>query len=164
MITFEQPIHILAPHADDELIGCFSLLQVALAHVEVVYYATSDAMSEAKASSDTYGFDVRHIEQFSFPDFGKGVLYLAPDPYYELHPEHRRFGNIGMELLRKGGQVMFYVTNMQAPYICEQPLFDVKRNMLNRLYPGKSDLWALDHKYFLFEGYCQWKSLEICHV
>jgi hypothetical protein len=146
---------ILAPHADDEIIGCFEVLQNIKRRDIVILYGTPEAHKEAnRLNSICY--------QFPYPDFfivqkieRDDHLYF-PDPYFELHPSHRYWGAVGENLLRKGFKVTFYVTNMLAPYIFECPNPEKKRDWLEYYYPDKSSLWKYDHKYFLFEGYNKW--------
>ena len=83
------------------------------------------------------------------------VLYF-PDPIYETHPAHRVFGMMGEQYARVGYDVVFYTTNMLAPYIRETKDPDGKRDLLNKVYPSQSDLWRYEYKYFLFSGFCKW--------
>ena len=79
-----------------------------------------------------------------------------PDPVYELHPLHRQWGMVGETMARVGFDVIFYSTNMNAPYIHELAVADDKKELLNKVYPDQKSLWEYDHKYFLFEGYNKW--------
>lgn len=144
---------IIAPHADDEIIGGYGFLSSG--KVDTVAFCNKEALIEAIPSSQHFGFK---IELFT-PEVlekHKDKIFLFPDPTYELHPEHRSAGNIGEAFLRTGKAVIFYVTNMLSPYIHEVPQAAIKRHCLNTLYPGKASLWECDYKYFLFEGYTQW--------
>jgi len=143
---------IVAPHADDEIIGCYESLVSGL--VAKVLFSNEKALTEASASSEHFLFGRQLIEDHDF--YSGRYIYLFPDPTYETHPEHRRIGALGEELLRAGQEVIFYTTNMLTPYIHEvsQPL--TKRKCLDTLYPTKKDLWEYEHKYFLFEGYTKW--------
>jgi len=142
---------IIAPHADDEIIGCHELLVSGL--VDSVLYNTRQGMEEAIICSEHYGFNIKSIEDLL--EY-KTKIFLFPDPVYETHPDHRGLGSIGEALLRTGQEVIFYTTNMLAPYIHEVSQPHTKRNCLDNLYPTKKDLWKYEHKYFLFEGYTQW--------
>lgn len=147
---------IIAPHADDEIIGCWVLLQAE--KVRAVAFASSNAMEEAKASSIWFGFPILHIDELEYDD--DEVIYMFPDHIYELHPLHRKLGAIGETLLRSGKcEVWFYTTNMNTPYIhtlSEDSTHNLKLFALNQAYPNKKSLWEYDHKYFLFEGYTKW--------
>ena len=143
-------VTIIAPHADDEIIGCWELLTLGL--VESVLFISEQAMEEAIPSSEYFGFNIGMADG----TFNYGKTFLFPDPTYELHPEHRRLGMLGEEVLRAEGKVVFYSTNMSAPYIHEVTAPLNKLSALNNLYPKKASLWAYDHKYYLFEGYTKW--------
>jgi hypothetical protein len=144
---------IVAPHADDEIIGCYSLLKTG--KVKKVVFGTVGAMMEAEASSHNFDFSAHSLDNYDFDTNPNEVLFF-PDPTTETHPEHRRIGMLGEELLRAGREVVFYSTNMSAPYISEQQASANKLRCLNNLYPLKKALWKYEHKYFLFEGYTLW--------
>ena len=144
---------IIAPHADDEVIGCYGFLALGL--VETVMFSTNAGMEEAIASSEHFCFNIKSTEDLT-SDIHNGKIFLFPDPIYETHPKHRSLGSIGEELLRAGQDVIFYTTNMLAPYIHEVSNTLAKRHCLNALYPKKNTLWEYEHKYFLFEGHCKW--------
>jgi hypothetical protein len=107
-----------------------------------------------------------HIENIQVQIFQKSIpstflnpknLFYFPDPYFEFHPDHRKWGSYGEELLRQGfNNVIFYNINMQAPYIHEVEDCKGKRRLLEKIYPSQKNLWKFDAKYYLFEGYCKW--------
>lgn len=145
---------IVAPHADDEIIGCFELLSTG--RVEAVLYPNEKAVQEAVAMSEEFGVNIGLFENCDLEV--QDSILLFPDPYFETHPAHRNIGAMGEELLRRGQAVIFYTTNMLPPYIHEVNTPRTKKLVLDNLYPNKKDLWAYEHKYFLFEGYTQWIS------
>lgn len=143
---------IIAPHADDEIIGCYEILKKE--KNLVVLYGTTKALEEAKKFckiNKILSFTIDDIILFSDED-----IYYFPDPYFESHPFHRELGMMGEKMARVGFNVIFYSTNMQAPYIYEVKEPTRKRVLLEEAYPFKSSLWKYDHKYFLFEGYTKW--------
>ena len=144
---------IVAPHADDEIIGCYELLQSGL--VVRVLFPNHTALNEATKSSEHFFFSRGLIEDEDFYSSPE-TSYLFPDPHFETHPKHRELGFLGESLLRQQRQVIFYSVNMLAPYIHEVCEPKIKQHCLNKLYSSKSSLWGYDHKYFLFEGYNQW--------
>jgi len=144
---------IIAPHADDEIIGCWTLFDSGL--VDTVIFGEDVLTTEVEASKNFFGYNALWIQSYQF-DYSTDKIYLFPDPVYELHPYHRALGHRGEELLRAGKEVVFYTTNMLTPYIFEVPRAENKHYALNTLYPQKSKLWKYEHKYFLFEGYNKW--------
>lgn len=144
---------IVAPHADDEIIGCYELLSSGL--VARVLFPNGQALGESALSGEHFLFGRKLIEDEDFYH-SLEITYVFPDPYFEVHPKHRELGSLGESLLRQHRHVIFYNTTMSAPYVHEasQPAF--KRECLNKLYPSKKDLWRYQHKYFLFEGYNKW--------
>ena len=135
---------IIAPHRDDEIIGCWEIIEE---EIDKVYFAHGKELID-----DNWGQKKGTvIKKFKKKD----TLYF-PDPYFETHPEHRYWGAFGENLLREGHNVIFYSVNMLAPYIHEVENPTSKLDALNKEYSHKADLWKYDHKYFLFEGRCKW--------
>ena len=143
---------IVAPHADDEIIGCYELLERGV--VARVLFPNDEILTEASDSSDHFMFGRSLFEDHDF--YSGAYTYLFPDPIHETHPDHRKYGHLGEELLREGRPVIFYSVNMLAPYIHKVSAKESKLKCLNMLYPHKSSLWECDYKYFLFEGYTKW--------
>lgn len=161
---------IVAPHRDDEIIGCFGIIMSNFPKVVLFCDGekedSDDRLSkylnlnvikgiggyaQTTPSSDVVNMVFGLYEKFD------DVVALFPDPYFETHPRHRALGVLGELMLRESNiPVWFYSTNMKAPYIHEVKFPESKKEALNAVYPDKADLWKYDHKYFLFEGYCQW--------
>ena len=145
---------IVAPHADDEIIGCYEFLLTG--QVDLVLFNTRQAEVEALISSDLFGFRTGSIEDLGEVSERNDRTFLFPDQTYETHPDHRKLGSLGEDILRAGQPVIFYSTNMLAPYIHEVYAPVNKKSALNTCYNNKRTLWEYDHKYYLFEGYTQW--------
>ena len=167
---------IIAPHADDEIVGCFSVLMSR--EVKSVWFPDRIIVQEATESSFIYDYSREVIPA----DYGEVIkiffnlaneilhsngLMFFPDPVYEWHPDHVQWGNVGVSLFRMGfTNIVFYSVNMTAQYISKTKFAEDKKNALNNCYPEKSDLWKYDHKYFLFEGYNKWlqpNPTDLCH-
>jgi len=145
---------IIAPHADDEIIGCYNILKTH--PVEAVLYGSKIAVKEAEETAKYFEFMPLFAEVLLRKYIKKKYLFFFPDPYFEAHPEHRAWGGMGERLLRQGEDIIFYSTNMNAPYIHEVSYPETKHFCLDTHYPEKKSLWEYDHKYFLFEGYNKW--------
>ena len=151
---------IIAPHIDDEIIGNYEIITNPLFKPIIIY--TENTTEERKKEALKLKENIENIKvqlfNSSIPTTfldPKNILYF-PDPIYEIHPAHRKWGAIGEGLLRKGLNVIFYSVNMNAPYIHEVSEFDQKRKMMFKIYKSQINLFKTDDKYFLFEGRCKW--------
>lgn len=159
---------IIAPHPDDEIIGCHGLLRQAIRLGEKIgiFYADIDFQSSEIARWIGLAFSVSILQgslASHIIDTHGQVCLVAPDPYYEAHPEHRRWGQMSERYFREGqiDRLMFYSTIMRAPYIFEVSDPRVKKSALDLYYPDKSDLWKFDHRYFIFEGRIEWHRADL---
>lgn len=148
---------IISPHPDDEIIGCFEILKK---HKSIVIYSTETPQVRREESLKLREFSKVKTQLYldSVPTHfinPKTTLYF-PDPIFEVHPEHRKWGAIGESIARLGYNVIFYNTNMEAPYIHEVKLSSEKEDLLEKVYPSQNDLWKYEKKYILFEGRCKW--------
>jgi len=152
---------IVAPHVDDEVIGCFDILSNPDNKCAIVYSnfdLTDERAEEIKRVKDKFDNIKFYFRNRSIPNqlIDPNNYLHFPDPFIEHHPHHRLIGLIGYELFQKGYPVFFYSINMQAPYIYNIDNWQEKKKVLNELYPSQKSLWENDHKYFLFEGHCQY--------
>lgn len=162
---------IFAPHVDDEVIGCFTLLRGAPDDCLVVYLDVAPVKRRAEAvesshylrfktsfasANDSHWSEAVHT-YLTLVDYRKAVWW-APDPHWELHPFHKDVGaRVRAECARFGRRFGTYSTNMNAPYIRELDINEMseKKDAL-RSYPSQASLWEHDHRYFLFEGRVEW--------
>lgn len=159
---------IIAPHADDEIIGCWKLLQNQQWNCRVLH---DEPPTEAQRIAFLNYFPWVHlIEPTKYTNRGELIdivkLFATsedthcyfPDPIYETHPLHKIWGNVGSFLFQSRliPSVSFYTTNMTAPYLREEENAEEKREALDTIYPEKADLWRYDHKYWLFSGMISW--------
>lgn len=155
----KQEFVIFAPHFDDEIIGCYEILMNPLIKPIIVYFQDDEERKQESLNLKKFIERVQvQLFQKSIPSVvidPKNILYF-PDHTYETHPDHRKWGAIGEDLSRQGFNVIFYSTNMNAPYIHEVKEFKQKRHLLEKVYPSQKSLWKFENKYFLFEGRCKW--------
>lgn len=151
---------IIAPHPDDEIIGCWEQIRNPANNVVIIYSGNTHA--DRRETVLELKKQLNHIKiqlfQNSVPPtfMSKMNKFFFPDPIYETHPKHREWGMQGEMYARAGFNVTFYSTIMNAPYIHEVNNPEDKKYLLNKVYPDQKSLWEYDHKYFLFEGYCKW--------
>jgi hypothetical protein len=157
-ITENETI-IIAPHPDDEIIGCYEILTDNSIRTIVIHDVVIDFDRQVEAMKLRDNSNVKSIMfQHSLPTnlLSKSNTYYFPNPIYETHPKHREKGNVGEALLRSGFNVIFYSTEMNSPakFECSTP--DKKLELLNLIYPSQKSLWEYEHKFFLFSCYEKW--------
>ena len=152
---------IVAPHPDDEVIGCYSILMNKEISPIIIY--TENISNSRREEALNLKKFISNIKVQLFQKTIPGYLlsdyntYYFPDPYFEVHPAHRAIGAVGEAIMRESHyNVIFYNVNMQAPYIFEVPKPFDKKSMLNKVYPSQKSLWKNEAKYYLFEGYCKY--------
>lgn len=149
---------IVAPHPDDEIIGCFEIIQK---YKTAIIYGSGvkdkKRREESMKLKELTNVSVQlFLDSIPAPFLNNKTTLYIPDPIYEVHPSHRKWGIIGESIAREGFDVVFYSVNMQAPYIHEVKNPNEKEELLQKVYPSQSDLWLYDKKYVLFEGRCRW--------
>ena len=153
-------IVIVAPHPDDELIGCYSVLKNN-DYCNIVYTTNMDNDRRKEATTIRDYFNVRQFfVNYDIPPvlIEKENIFYFPDHINENHPAHRKAGMIGERLVRDGFDVVFYTINKNVSYIFELNEDDIKEKeeILNNIYPSQKSLWEYEKKYILFEGYMKW--------
>jgi len=154
-----KDIVIVAPHPDDEIIGCYEVLTKKDVKPIIIYSGDIDASRREQVLKLKEHIDCKiQLFQMTIPQTFLSMenIFYLPDPIYETHPKHREWGFLGENLARNGFNVRFYSVNMTAPYIHETKEPDKKEELLNKVYPDQKSLWEYEKKYVLFEGYCKW--------
>ena len=164
-------ILIVAPHPDDEIIGCFEILEMSNIQNKKVFIIYMEDVEEKRKEAalklrETYSCVKAQFFQKSIPltFINPNTTILVPDPFYEINPFHRAIGNEGERLVRAGFDVIFYSTNMTGPYIHEVKEWKTKRDLLNKIYKSEKKLWEYEHKYYLYEGLVQFVMPNKIHV
>jgi hypothetical protein len=153
-----EEIIIVAPHPDDEIIGCYEILKGEKKPI-IIYGGETDSKRREEVKNVKKFFDIKiQMFQINVPAnlLQKENKFYFPDPSNEVHPLHRAYGFQGESMARMGLDVTFYTTLMNVPYIHEVADPGDKKMLLESCYPSQADLWKYDHKYFLFEGYYKW--------
>jgi len=152
-------IIIIAPHPDDEIIGCYEVMRH---HRPVIIYTGANISNERRE----YAMKIKQFfkikAQFFLSTIPAAFLdpsntFFFPHPVYETHFEHRLQGIVGEQLARGGNEnIYFYSTEMNAPFKQECKFTADKKTMLDSFYPDQASMWKYEHKYFLFSGYDKW--------
>jgi hypothetical protein len=144
---------VVAPHPDDELIGCYHLFRKKL--VKKVLYYNLNRMSKARQKEAVnfckdMGVEYNILTDSSISELSKTETYLIPFST-DHHPEHKwihslfkhHFTNIG-----------FYSIDMNNDFVRELDEKDktAKKRMLDTYFPSQKSLWKSDWKYWMFEG------------
>lgn len=141
---------ILAPHVDDEVIGCYRLLAQGIVS-DVVYFEdlTPERIEEAWAAADYFGFN---------PHFGASELNTLPDrdskTFYapnvsDLHPHHKYVNVMAKRLLHS----RYYSVDMNVPFdVLTEEEQEGKKQALLTLYPSQRKLLESNDAYHLFES------------
>lgn len=136
---------IIAPHVDDETIGCWSVL-TSNNDVTVLYLnneLTQERVAEARSAGFHLGFD---------PVFGSDEAAVALRLYERVyvpsrrdwHADHKR-----ANMQWRQHATHFYSVDMERGTLL--PNAADKRKALDLLYPSQASLWNNNDKYWLFE-------------
>ena len=162
-----KKIVILAPHPDDEVIGCWSVLSslVRNAPVEVWFVFGHDAIRRAEASvvGATLGFESVFVagivdlsNRLSLIEEAEHIDVYVP-AITDNHPQHklvnRAFRVSRVSLGSVYNSVRYYSVDLAG---CAGKI-DLglealrKRRVLDTCYPSQKSLWGSDASYYLFE-------------
>jgi hypothetical protein len=138
---------VFAPHCDDELIGCYSLLKArAITHV-VTPKQDIFRMQEMEKCAKHFGFEV-----VTDLDWVKSVT--IENAFYpsanDSHPEHKLISQH-----RAGINNWYYSVDLQTAKhkrVLSTTEINDKCYQLNNIYKSQSNLWANDASYYLFES------------
>jgi hypothetical protein len=136
---------VLAPHPDDEIIGCYSVWD----QIDLVLYVQQDYRAKQLSSRpDAMRPMYRSITLAEIEGIvTTGTLYIPSQ--YDYHPLHRevRARAIGLSCKK-----MFYSVEMNVPWLEEEENPKKKRSLFERMYPEEVDTISKSDKYFLFKS------------
>ena len=139
-----ERILIVAPHPDDEVIGCYQTLHEKGSVVDVLYLhdTTPERMAEAQAASEYFGFNVANPE---VKPWTYSSVYVPSRK--DWHAQHKQ----AYRDYRKWATHFYSVDMVDGSPLSEENQRN-KRKALDLLYPSQATLWERDHRYFLFES------------
>lgn len=136
---------IIAPHVDDETIGCWSILNDAKRSVTVAWLYELTPKRRAEALS------IHLVDEFVFgPILSEEFLKSFDEVYVpsrrDWHADHKEAN----ALYRKWA-THFYSVDMQNGEYLGDEQSSQKRQALNTWFPSQASLWETNAKYYLFE-------------
>jgi len=137
--------YIFAPHLDDEVLGCFSILD----SIDNIIYFTRDYREAAIVN------DIRYIQSDNF-DFSKikktDEIYIPSR--FDYHPKHKEVNQFGytIDAIR-----FFYSIEMNVDWLEEEKNPTAKREYFDKLYPNED---MKNDKYFLFKSIKPYETLS----
>ncbi len=162
---------IIAPHPDDEIIGCWRLLREGKVNYVAYVFIDKARENEIFRAMEKYGFKAILIKKFSVEEL-KEVISRADEVYvphpYDHHPQHRLVRlmseSVAFEL---GVKLMYYSTDMNVPWAIEALNYDdamKKLEDLQECYPSQESEFLVNHHWWLFEGVTPYPTPPIVHV
>jgi hypothetical protein len=142
---------ILAPHPDDELIGCYKFLKNDL--VKRVYYffdCTPARQEEALKCAKMYGFEpiFTTISDFAMEKIEDHYTILAPN-INDNHPHHKM---VNYTAKRRSNRKMYYSVDMNVPFeILSKYDSKTKKSHLEVIYMTQPYAYTTE-KFYLFES------------
>lgn len=166
---------VVAPHCDDEFIGCFELLVKAQRAIVLIQEeCTVERLNESHTmmrnifstfnggkSKSVYFQNLNHRLHVAGDKGVNTCVFWFPDPLYETHPDHKIYTPSLQERLTsnafvcKGQQCLFgfYSVNMNAPYLHVLPQDISERKMREaKAYKSQEGYFKQHNDSFFFEG------------
>lgn len=158
---------IIAPHVDDEVIGCYEPLRVGtISHVYYMSEVDKVREREAYASCSTFGCTAHTPEEVGnvasylrqhtwftlvLNKVSKGTELVYLPSAFDTHPMHK-YVNAFFRSSIDPWRLRFYSVDMNVPGIQMSKYKDIKQRDLYALFPSQMKLFEQDSKYFLFES------------
>ncbi len=150
---------VLAPHIDDEVIGCFRILKAGL--VKDVYYfynLTDERIAEAERCSRRFGFTPHFYGEGTWIVLNQdqATHRLLVPSISDQHPQHKEINlRARKEFYGLSFRTMEYYSvdmNVRELEILSHGEQVKKRSHLFCLFPSQARLFERDDKYHLFEA------------
>ena len=142
---------IIAPHPDDELIGCYTLFSTGLVERVIIIPDANLDMSRIEETRNfcDYQGGIELVVEMNPSNIDTTNLQIIVPSLTDTHPYHRYINRLFYNV-KKG----IYSVDMQAEYVKELNNWqkENKHFVLDMFYPSQKELWDKDAKYYLFEG------------
>jgi hypothetical protein len=140
---------ILAPHPDDEIIGCYSVL--CKEKIDKVVYVSYNDLRKSEAVECSKKFNFTPI----FSDFNNFTKLLKnSDIVYVPHPKdnHPLHKYVTNKIIESGiNELFFYSTAMNVRNLEKEETPNEKKRILDSIYFSQKSLWENNAKYYLFK-------------
>lgn len=152
---------ILAPHPDDELIGCFSELEQYSVRKVIFFFDCTDVRKkEIDQCAAHYGFEVQYASPSETLDLESSDIVFAPN-INDSHPQHKLVNRLAKKLPNKK---KYYSVDMNGKYQVLSPSNRTKKkHFLDKFYPSQKQLLS-NEKYHLFESIVDDDSFKMIWV
>jgi hypothetical protein len=140
---------IFAPHVDDEVIGCYSILD-KISHV--VYFFDIDENRKKEAEKFCSDFNIiPHFSLKTIPTINESITIYAPHSS-DKHPHHKYVNQYAKKIsYENNAKVIFYSVDMESPNLLPENIHKQKRDVLLKYFTSQKKLLENNDKYHLFE-------------
>lgn len=149
-----ERVLIVAPHVDDELIGCYSVLQDKNIEIDIIWCfdLTAERRMEAIRMAKEFSITPHFIEYFRETAIISVIENNNFDRVYvpsirDWHPEHKLVNR-----LTRLHATHFYSVDMVNGKVLSENDRRNKLSQLNTYFPSQKTLWENNGLYYLFES------------
>jgi len=154
---------IVAPHPDDEVIGCWTLLRSGA--IDRVIYYTRTRTDEIRRTAKYFGFEAiipdndQHFKNIVASIINDVDKIYVPHPM-DHHPDHRRVTFL-IQSLYSRQQIMYYSVDMNLPWAIKPLGIDAHSKYYDLItcYPSQQKEFDVNHHWWLFEGITPYPSI-----